>query len=163
MKKKKTGVIIAVLALAIGFAAVTTSLVIRGSAKIGTNADFEVVFTQAVLDGTDISSTAINASGNTITYNTSNIAIKDEASTLTYTIKNNSKQYDANVTITCTGGDNKDDYYSITQTAPATVTALGNGTGTVKVTMLKNATSTISEQLSCTLTAKAAERTSAAQ
>lgn len=46
--KKKASLIVAILLLAVGFAAISTTLIINGSAKIGENADdFLVTFTKA--------------------------------------------------------------------------------------------------------------------
>ena len=47
MKKSKIGIVVLLLVLAVGFAAVSTTLVINGTAIFGTNDDdFDVIFTK---------------------------------------------------------------------------------------------------------------------
>ena len=68
MRKNKKLLLAALLLLGVGFAAVSTTLYINGNVGIATNeADFDVRFTSATLDQTDISSTAISEDGKTIT------------------------------------------------------------------------------------------------
>ncbi len=58
---KKGTLIIAILLMAIGFAAISTTLIINGSAKVSENTDdFSVIFTSASLDGTDVYSSVID-------------------------------------------------------------------------------------------------------
>ena len=53
--KKKASIVVFILLLTIGFAAISTTLVINGNAVVGENAeDFEVIFTKATLDGEDV-------------------------------------------------------------------------------------------------------------
>ena len=59
--KKKLMILAIVLLLAIGFAAVSTTLILNGSLGIGTNkADFDVRFITAKVNDEDVSATAIN-------------------------------------------------------------------------------------------------------
>ena len=59
--KRKTAIIVAILIMSIGFAAVSTTLIINGSAKVNENTDdFSVIFTSASLDGTDVYSSVID-------------------------------------------------------------------------------------------------------
>ena len=58
--KKKSMLIIAILLMSIGFAAVTTTLVINGNANVSeNNEDFSVIFTAASLDGKDVYNSVI--------------------------------------------------------------------------------------------------------
>ena len=69
--KKKTSIVIVVLLLAIGFAAVSTTLIINGSVNIGENTDdFSVIFTKATLDGTDVYASVIDDTKKIITFET---------------------------------------------------------------------------------------------
>ena len=53
--KRRSALIIAILVMTIGFAAISTTLIINGSAKVSENTDdFSVIFTSASLDGTDV-------------------------------------------------------------------------------------------------------------
>ena len=89
--------------LAIGFAAVSTTLIINGTIVIGTNEnDFDVIFTEAKLDGTESSKAVISADKRKITFSTNKLVSVGDTSILEYKVKNNSTQYGANVTINCT-------------------------------------------------------------
>ena len=51
---KKSAIMVAIVFMMIGFAAVSTTLVINGNAKVSeNNEDFSVIFTAATLDGKD--------------------------------------------------------------------------------------------------------------
>ena len=53
--KKKSMLIIAILLMSIGFAAISTTLIINGNAKVSeNNEDFSVIFTAASIDGNDV-------------------------------------------------------------------------------------------------------------
>mgnify|MGYP004671238941 CR=1 FL=1 len=59
--KKKASIVVAILLLAVGFAAISTTLIINGSTKVGENTDdFSVIFTAASLDGEDVYSTVVD-------------------------------------------------------------------------------------------------------
>lgn len=103
MKKRnsmKAGIIVAVLLLAVGFAAVTTTLVINGTIKIvpdTQNFEDEVIFATATVDETSktAGSTAeIAEDGKSITLTTHDLKSINETVTLTYTVENGSN-YDA--------------------------------------------------------------------
>lgn len=66
--KKKIAMMITILMLAIGFAIVSTTLVINGNINVGNN-NFEVIFTDAILDGINIYDTsALSEDKKTITF-----------------------------------------------------------------------------------------------
>ena len=68
--KRKSAIIIAVLIMSIGFAAVSTTLIINGSAKVSENTDdFSVIFTKATLDGTDVYASVIDDTKKIINFN----------------------------------------------------------------------------------------------
>ena len=59
--KKKGSILVAILLLAVGFAAISTTLIINGSAKVSeNNEDFSVIFTKATLDGQDVYNNVID-------------------------------------------------------------------------------------------------------
>ena len=59
--KKKSMLIVAIILMSIGFAAISTTLIINGSTKVSENADdFSVIFTAASIDGNDVYSTAVD-------------------------------------------------------------------------------------------------------
>lgn len=101
-KTAKTGIIVAILLLAVGFAAISTTLVINGTAKIKPDEeDFKnnVIFTAVDVDATSKAAGAtatVSEDGKTITFTTQEMDTIGAASVLTYKIKNSS-QYDATI------------------------------------------------------------------
>lgn len=162
-KKIKKSMLVVVLVMAVGFAAVATNLAINGNILIGTNeSDFDVVFTEAKLDTVDVTTTAIIDDGKTITFETADLAALNDSSLLEFKVANNSTQYDADVTMTCTGGDNEGVYYTITKTLPTSIASKSSANGTVTVTLDKVTTDAITETLTCTIVANAVEKEASA-
>ena len=160
MRKNKKWLLAAILLLGIGFAAVSTTLYINGNVGITANeADFDVKFTKATLDGTDISTSAISADGKTITYGTNDLSMVGDKSTLDFEVTNNSELYDAEVSIECSATGTKADYYTITKNVASTIVAKTTEAGKVDVELIKATTEDITEEFTCTLTAQATERT----
>lgn len=173
MKKRnsmKTGIIVAVLTLAVGFAAVTTTLIINGTINIVPDTqDFEekVIFKTATVDPTNGTAT-IAADGKSITFTTHELKSIDETSTLTYTIENGS-QYGAMIgELTCTSEDTAYTTYvdvtagnALKDTTLAKGATSGNDTVVVKLkrsyagTETDNAAKTIS--FTCTMNVDAVE------
>ena len=161
--KKKNMLIIAILLMSIGFAAISTTLIINGNAKVSeNNEDFSVIFTAASIDGKDVYLTAVDETKKTITFTTSELKTLNQTSVLTYEVTNNSSNYDANVTVTCvpkTGTTAK--YTSIKNKLDndaTVVKAKSSVNGTLTVTLDKVATESVTEEYVCTLTFNAVER-----
>ncbi len=97
---KKRNVIILVVMLIVGFASVTSTLVINGNLNIGYNEDFSssVVYTRAETeDGT----AEINQDEKNITFETKKLENVSETATLEFDVTNKSRNYNASVTINC--------------------------------------------------------------
>ena len=161
--KKKSMLIIAILLMSIGFAAISTTLILNGNAKVSeNNEDFSVIFTAASIDGNDVYSTAVDETKKTITFTTSELKALNQTSILTYEVTNNSSNYDANVTVTCvpkTGTTAK--YTSIKNKLENDVTvvkAKSSVNGTLTITLNKTATEEVSEEYTCKLEFNAVER-----
>ena len=161
--KKKSMLIIAILLMSIGFAAISTTLIINGNAKVSeNNEDFSVIFTAASLDGNDVYSTAVDETKKTITFTTGELKTLNQTSILTYEVTNNSSNYDANVTVTCvpsTGTTAK--YTSIKNKLDndaTVVKAKETLNGTLTVTLDKVATESVTEEYTCKLEFNAVER-----
>ena len=161
--KKKSMLIIAILLMSIGFAAISTTLIINGNAKVSeNNEDFSVIFTAASLDGKDVYSTAVDETKKTITFTTSELKTLNQTSILTYEVTNNSSNYDANVIVTCvpkTGTTAK--YTSIKNKLDndaTVVKAKSSVNGTLTVTLDKVATESVTEEYTCKLQFNAVER-----
>ena len=161
--KKKSMLIIAILLMSIGFAAISTTLILNGNDKISeNNEDFSVIFTAASIDGKDVYSTAVDETKKTITFTTSELKTLNQTSILTYEVTNNSSNYDANVTVTCvpkTGTTAK--YTSIKnklENDATVVKAKSSVNGTLTVTLDKVATESVTEEYTCKLEFNAVER-----
>ena len=161
--KKKSAIIIAIILMSIGFASISTTLILNGSANVSENSeDFSVIFTAASIDGKDVYKTAVDDTKKIITFTTSELKTLNQTSVLTYEVTNDSNQYDAEVNVTCvpkTGTTAK--YTSIKNKLENDVTvvkAKRSVNGTLTVTLNKTATEEVSEEYTCKLEFNAVER-----
>lgn len=98
--KKRTLIFIGILLLAIGFATLTTTLIINGVTTIAENeGDFKIYFSGATLNKEDYTNEIISKDKKTITFETI-LKSKDETSTLEYEVTNGCTIYDASVKVT---------------------------------------------------------------
>ncbi len=163
---KKRNVIILVVMLIVGFAAVTSTLVINGVLNIGENKDdFKIIFTSASIDGTKRDD-VINADKTSITYETKTLTTIDEESVLDYEVTNTSRNYDAEVDIVCnivdeTGNaiEGNNIYVDMTY-EPNKMTLLSGETKKGKITarLIKAVTEPMDINIKCALTGTAKER-----
>ena len=161
--KRKSIIAVTILLLAIGFAAISTTLIINGSTKVGENTDdFSVIFTAASLDGTDVSKTVISEDKKTITFETNDLKTLNQTSVLNYEVTNNSSNYDAEVQVNCKTKENTTaKYTSIKNELEGNATVIKAKetlNGTLTVTLNKVATEEVREEYVCTLTLNAVER-----
>ena len=161
--KKKSMLIVAIILMSIGFAAVSTTLVINGNANVSeNNEDFSVIFTAASIDGNDVYSTVVDDTKKIITFETSELKTLNQTSILTYEVTNNSSNYDAEVSVTCvpkTGTTAK--YTSIKNKLENDATIIKAKTslnGTLTITLDKTSTESVTEEYTCEVTANAVER-----
>ena len=162
--KKKSAIIIAIILMSIGFAAVSTTLIMNGNAKVSeNNEDFSVIFTAASIDGKDVYSTAVDDTKKIITFETSELKTLNQTSILTYEVTNNSSNYDANVTVTCVPKDGTTAKYTSIKNKlendATVVKAKSSVNGTLTVTLDKTSTEEVSEEYVCKLEFNAVERT----
>ena len=161
--KRKSIIAVTILLLAIGFAAISTTLIINGSAKVGENTDdFSVIFTAASLDGTDVYKNVISEDKKTITFETSDLKTLNQTSVLNYEVTNNSANYDAEVQVNCKVKENTTaKYTSIKNELDGNATVIKakeTSNGTLTVTLNKTVTEEVREEYVCTLTLNAVER-----
>lgn len=156
--KRRNTLIIVILLMSIGFAAVSTTLIIKGSAKISENIDdFDVYFSKAILDNVDKSGEFIDDTNKTITFTTSDLSAVGDTSTLTYEVTNASKNYDAIVQVNCEGANN---YLQVSMVPDnLTIEATTTKTGTVKVELKKTSITNQDIPITCKLNIVASERT----
>ncbi len=157
MKKKRILLGIAVVLMAVGFAAVSTTLFINGTTNVATKEDdFDVYFSDAYIDGwQDL--TTISEDKKTISYETKALSIKGENSTLDYEVVNASKQYDAKVNVNCVPVEDEWIKVEASQTNEI-IEARSKGTGKIKVTLKATALEEKRIEFKCTLNVSAIER-----
>ena len=158
MKNKKL-LLLAILFMTIGIAAVTTNVIINGSTPITKNvADYNIYFSDATING--VQDDSIITANDQITFASTFQAIGDSYK-IEYTISNDSLNYDAEVSVTCTESNN---YLSITNSydTSTNIEARGTATGTLEIKLLKSYTgeSEYKQDITCTLNTEAVERTS---
>ena len=160
---KKSILILSIILMSIGFAAVSTTLIINGSAKVSENQDdFSVIFTAASIDGKDVYSTAVDDTKKTITFTTSELKTLEQTSILTYEVTNNSSNYDANVRVTCVPKEGTTAKYTSIKNKldndATVVKAKTSVNGILTITLNKTATEEVREEYVCELTFNAVER-----
>ena len=161
--KKKSMLIVAILLMSIGFAAISTTLILNGNAKVSENSeDFSVIFTAASIDGKDVYTTAVDETKKTITFTTGELKTLNQTSVLTYEVTNNSSNYDANVTVTCVPKEGTTAKYTSIKNKldndATVVKAKESLNGTLTVTLDKVATESVTEEYTCKLEFNAVER-----
>ena len=162
--KKKSAIIIAIILMSIGFASISTTLILNGAANVSeNNEDFSVIFTAASIHGNDVYATAVDDTKKTITFTTSELKTLGQTSILTYEVTNNSSNYDANVSVTCVPKEGTTaKYTSIKNKLDNDATAVKSKSsvnGTLTITLNKTATEEVSEEYTCKLEFNAVERT----
>ena len=97
---KKRNIMILMILLVIGFAAVTSTLLIRGNLNIGYNENFSssIVYTRAELPNGEVE---INQNEKNIDFITEKLENVNQTTILEFDVTNKSRNYDANVTINC--------------------------------------------------------------
>lgn len=161
---KKKNVVVLVLLLVIGFAAVASVLIINGNVSVSfdsTEFTSGIVFSKA--ESTDGTAT-IGADEQSITFDTKTLSMVDETAVLNFEVNNKSNQYDANVVVTCELKDSfssYNDYLDITHdlTSPFTLTAGNKQAGTLTIKLKKAYTDgEVAPELTCTLAASPASK-----
>ena len=141
-KRIKIGIAIVVMMLAIGFAAVTTSLIVNGNVKLGFNeSNFDIYFSSATSE-TGGSAVIDSSTRKIITYSTKTLKNVGDQATLDYVVTNASTQYDANCTVEFTIDAGAEEFVTIQQTGfvenvSKTVSAQSDENGSIKITLKK--------------------------
>lgn len=101
MKRRRNIIIMLIVFLAVGFAAVSTTLVINGLVGISENKDdFKVIFTKAMEYDQDVSEYFITNDGKNIEFETYELSTVGEEYVLIFEVTNFSKGYDADIDFT---------------------------------------------------------------
>lgn len=156
MKSLKKEILFTILFLTIGIATVTTNIIINGTTPINKNPDdFLVYFSDVMVNGTQDLSLVENKQK--LIFTGEFISIGDKK-TISYSVTNASKNYDAEVNINCTKSTN---YLNITNTFDTTIslTARSTKTGTLTIELKNVVIEETIEEVTCTIEANAVERT----
>ena len=164
---KKRNIIILIFLLVIGFAAVSTTLVINGNLNIGYNTeDFEsgVIFTKAEIPNGKAS---IGETKKEITFETEKLESVGDKAILKYEIANISRNYDAKVIINCGLKENYEsfsEYIEVNQNleSPFELISGNRKSGELTIELKKAYEKSLEERIEyvCTLVAIPEERTS---
>ena len=150
--RTKVMILLLVLMLTIGFAAVTTSIIIDGTTYIGSKFSVnDVYFKEANMDnGTYVMSTDKKQ----ITFTTNTLKSTGEEAILSYVVINDSSQYDANVSISIQNNSTVNNvdyssYYSITTEGfnpgeEVLLKSMNEKTGKIIIKLLKIPTENVS-------------------
>ena len=161
--KKRVGLIVIIMLMCVGFAAISTTLIINGNTKVSENTeDFDIYFSKARLDSEDVYANVISEDKKTITFKTNNLSKIGDKSVLEYEVTNNSNNYDAEVIVNCKVKDNTEAKYTSIKNElegnATVVKAKETLNGTLTVTLNKTATEEVKEEYVCELTFNAVER-----
>ena len=161
--RKRNLIKLAIILMSIGFAASSTFIISKSVASIGENKnDFSIIFTNAILDGKNVYSSALDSTKQKITFTTSDLKQVNQKSVLDYEITNNSVNYDADVTINCsTKKGTEAKYTSIKnelENNSVTIKAKSSVNGRLTITLNKASLENVVEEYICSLEFVAKER-----
>jgi len=157
MKRRKFLVYVAIVLMTVGFAAVSTTLYLNGQISVVANVrDYDVYFSKTLENGHE-NNTLIKDKTH-IEFN-GELANIDETYELKYTVTNGSKNYDASVAMSCTGGN---EYLRVENAFDITkeLKAQESREGTLTIKVIKSTTETVTANIACEIKAGAVERTS---
>ncbi len=159
MTKRKSILFMLIVILAIGFAAVSTTLLVNGNFLVGENKDdFDIIFTNASLDGINKKKFISNDKKH-IEFISNELKSIDDKVTLTYEVTNTSRNYDADVQVTCTANTNE--YITFSYTPSQMEVAAGEAkSGSLTASMIKVVDEDKEVPITCTLSGTAKVRES---
>ena len=161
---KKQNIMILIFILVIGFASVTSTLVIRGNLNIGYNENFSssIVYTRAELPNGEVE---INQNDKNIDFITEKLENVNQTTILEFDVTNKSRNYNASVTINCGLKENFEsfsEYLDITMSleSPFELVSSETKTGylTIKLKKAYNEEMETRIEMSCELVATPLER-----
>ena len=159
MKNKKGLIFVLIILMSVGFAAVTTTLIINGRTIVAENEeDYQVYFSGAIVDKEDYTNEIISKDKKTITFETKELMKENDTSELKYDVTNGSTQYDANVSIKIS--TENDDLIEVTNTYDDSknLSARETRTGVLTVRLKKGATEAKDVKIKVELIFNAKER-----
>lgn len=165
MKKRKI-IITLVILLAIGFASVSTTLVINGIVGIASKQDdFNIIFTNAKLNNIERKDFIEPNKKQSLTFETNKLTDINQEAVLDYEVTNTSRLYDADVKIVCNMVDNDENiiesnnYVTIKYEPKNMIVEAGKKEiGSITARLIKASVEDQSIKIKCTLSATATER-----
>lgn len=149
------------LFLTVGFAAISTVFVLNGNVNFGINYDdYDIYFSQAILDSEDKSNVIISEDGLQINFESKEMMSIGDTTVLEYEVTNNSTQYDAQVSVVCENLSNSE-YTTFTNTlADQLIPAQSKANGVLTVMLDKkySGSGILEEEYTCTIKAEAVEK-----
>ena len=163
--EEKSLLIATIILMSIGFAAISTTLIINGSTTISeNNDDFDVIFTAASRDGEDVYNSVVDSTKKTLTFETKELKALNQVNLFGYKITNNSSNYDAEVKVVCGPKANTTTKYTTIKNdldgKTNVIKAKESMTGTFVIKLIKTATENVTEEYTCILQVNAVERNS---
>ena len=166
-RNRRIGLLLLVFLLTVGFAAVTTNLIMNNTVTIGTNqSDFDVYFSSATTD--DNLPVIISADKKSITFSSKELSSIGDIATLNYIVKNASSQYNADISVSFTAVNEVDgidysSYYSIAYTGftPSSSTIVESKSeqeGKIIVTLIRASLKDVAITFTLTLNVTPVER-----
>lgn len=159
MKKMKFVIGILIIFIVTGFASVTTNLIINGTVNVLKNPDdFLVYFSDVKVNGTQYIS--LVESETKLIFKSEFTAVGDKK-IISYDVTNVSKNYDASITISCTESTS---YLTINNSFDVAnnLGARSTRTGTLTIELANAVGEEVTQDVTCTISANAVERTSQA-
>lgn len=158
MKKLKYEILFTILFMTVGIAAVSSNVFLSGSTQLVSNSeDFNVYFSDVLVDGEQNLSLVQNETG--LVFNGEFSAVGDKKE-ITYDVTNASKNYDADIDITCTQST---EYLTISNSfdTDSYLSARSTRSGVLTIILSKSYTGAdLKQDISCTINASAVERNS---
>lgn len=158
--KKRTVIILILVSMCIVFAVSSVTFITLGRGIVSENeADYDVIFTSAILDNEDVYDNVISSDKRKITFSTKDLTEKGDTSVLSYVVKNNSKNYDAEVRVECTPLTSEYTFLKNEFTAENNIIeSLRSESGRITITVKKMPMEIIHEEYKCELVADPIER-----
>ncbi len=153
--KRKSILVLSIILMSIGFAAVSTTLFLNGNTNVASNTqDFDVYFSKAYENG--IENNTLIQDKTHITF-TANLKEIDEVYELKYEVTNASKNYDVSVSINVPNGN---EYLQVTNDFDTSnLLARTTREGILSLKVIKGVTEEIQFPIEITITVNAVERT----
>lgn len=157
--KKNYIIILLIIILSIGFATLTTTLIINGKLNIAFNEDdFDIYFSEAKLNGVNKSDEFIVDNKKKIKFKTDMLVNLGDRSVLYYEVTNKSREYDAEVKLVCDNPNNI--HYSLTNVLNQDIIKANSvGDGVLVVELTKVSTDEQYLDITCEIIATPIERT----